>query len=132
MADSLSLADIAAAWKLLGSLYEKYAEWSVRRKTSKEAQRMKSRAEELMNSINTAILSGGSSDDPQLVPKVRELMALLKKGVVSTDTYVTEDWIDRSRKAPAKKAAAKKAPAKKAAAKKAAGKKAAAKKPAAK
>jgi hypothetical protein len=137
MPDPITLSSLVAAWKLLGTLHEKYATWDVRRKTSKEAEQLKARAEELMRQINKAILGGSSSDDPHVEPLVREFKALLATGTNPSGSTMTQDWINRSRKtpsyypsakkAPAKRAAAKKAPAKKAAAKKAPAKKAAAK-----
>ena len=129
MAEPITISAIAAAWKLLGSLHEKYSAWSVRRKTSKQALQMKARAEELMGIINKQILSGVSSDDPRLAPVIKEFQALLKQGAAPAGHDLTEDWIDRGRRPPAKKAAAKKAaPAKKAVAKKASAKKTAGKK----
>jgi hypothetical protein len=136
MPDPITLSSMVAAWKLLGTLHEKYTNWGVRRKTSKEAERLKAQAEELMRQINQAILSGSSSDDPHVEPLVREFKVLLATGTSPSGSTMTQDWINRSsrtsnylpsaKKAPAKKAAAKKAPAKKAAAKKAPAKKAAA------
>ncbi|HEV7375605.1 MAG TPA: hypothetical protein VGN95_12855 [Pyrinomonadaceae bacterium] len=133
MPDLITMSTIAATWKLLGSLYEKYAGWSVRKRTSEEAKKLQARAEKLMNLVNKAILSGRSSDDPDVAPLVQEFKALLGKGAGPTGSDLTEKWIGLSGKVPpgkptAKKAAAKKAPAKKAAAKKAPAKKAAAKK----
>jgi hypothetical protein len=135
MPDPITLSSLVATWKLLGTLHEKYTTWGVRRKTSKEAERLKARAEELMRQINQAILSGSSSDDSSVRPLVLEFEALLAKGNGPSGSTMTQDWINRSsrtsncmpsaKKAPARKAAAKKAPAKKAAAQKGPAKKAA-------
>jgi hypothetical protein len=134
------LSALASSWKLLGTLYEKYRAWNVRRKTSVEAKQLQARAEELMTSINRAILLGANSDDPTLRPLVDEFKALLKRDVTPRGSSQTNEWIAKSGRPPVKKVgagtkppAAKKVPAKKAApAKTAAAKKPAAKTPAAK
>jgi hypothetical protein len=124
MPDILTMSTIAATWKLLGSLYEKYAGWSGRRRTSAESKRLQARAEELMNLINRAILSGKSSDDAEVAPLVNEFKALLEKGTGPTGSDMTAKWIGLSGRYRPSTPTAKKAPAKKAAAKKPAAKKA--------
>lgn len=122
MPEPVTIAAIAATWKLLGSLYEKGAAWLAHQKRTKEAERLKTRAAELMQKINREILGGSSSDDPHIKPLVREFMELVANGSAPPESSTTEAWINRSsnasaRRAPTKKAAANKAPVKKVAAK---------------
>ena len=127
---------IAAGWKILGSLYDQYNAWSIRKSNSTKAQELKERAEKLMNEINLKILSGGNSSDPDLAPVIKEFLSLLKQDAKPAGYEKTQDWIARASRPtvhvvkPAAKAAAAK-PVAKAAAAKPAAKKAAAK-PAAK
>lgn len=120
MADPITIGAIASAWKLLGSLFEKYQGWSVRTQRSKEAKAKKARAETLMREINNAILLGSSSDDPEVSKLVREFRALIAEDVKPDGHETTERWVIRSQAreytsvarkptAPAKRAAAKKA-----------------------
>ncbi len=119
---------IAAGWKILGSLYDKYQDWSVIKSNSNKAQALKERALTLMNDINTRILSGASGDDPDLAPIIEEFINLVAHDAKPPGYKKTQEWIVRSKKpvvggakvvlkkAPAKsaqkKAMAKKAPAK--------------------
>lgn len=123
----LTASGISATWKILGSLHEKYAAWSMAKKNSKIAKEQVARAEILMKQINSKILSGGSSDDPELKVLIREFLALLAQDAKPAGHEDTEEWIARSRKAAAQPAA-RKAASKKPAAKKAATAKLAAKK----
>ncbi|MBC3812858.1 hypothetical protein [Undibacterium aquatile] len=114
---------IAAGWKILGSLYDKYNAWSVKKSNSKKAQELKERAEKLMNEINSKILGGASSSDPDLAPVIKEFLNLLAQDAKPQGYEKTQDWIVRASrpavsgiKPVAKKAAAKPV-AKKAAAK---------------
>lgn len=102
-------AEIAAVWKILGSLHKKYQAWTVRKSNSKKAQALNERAEELMNEINSIILSGASSDDPGLVPLIKEFRNLLKQDAKPEGHELTEEWITRAigSKAAAKKVVAK-------------------------
>ena len=89
---------ISAGWKILGSLYEKYQAWSIRKSKSQKAQVLQQRAEQLMNQINAKILSGASSDDPDLFPLIKEFRALLEQDAKPSGHEKTEDWIVRSQR----------------------------------
>ena len=102
---TVAIASIAAAWKLVASLYAKFEAWDQRRTATKVTRLKMARAEELMKAISMAILSGASGDDPQLAPLVNEFRALVGDGVAIRGADLTEEWIDSSQKQHAKKAA---------------------------
>ena len=123
MTDPATVGSIVATWKLLGSLYETYQDWAVRRRKSKEALELKAHAERLMRDINRAILAGASSDDPELVPMIREFRALIARDVKPSGYELTSGWIRKSGTAATRKPAGAKPKAKKPAAAKLAHKK---------